>query len=65
MISMQRRGLIPNKEASVAKLYTSELDQRMVATGMRLLGLGGATVAALLTTTVLARGREPRTVRAA
>jgi alkylation response protein AidB-like acyl-CoA dehydrogenase len=41
VISMQRRGLIPNKEASVAKLYTSELDQRMVATGMRLIGLRG------------------------
>jgi alkylation response protein AidB-like acyl-CoA dehydrogenase len=41
VISMQKRGLIPNKEASVAKLYTSELDQRMMATGMRLLGLYG------------------------
>jgi alkylation response protein AidB-like acyl-CoA dehydrogenase len=41
VISLQRRGLIPNKEASVAKLYTSDLDQRMVATGMRLLGLRG------------------------
>ena len=41
VISLQRRGLIPNKEASVAKLYSSELDQRMVATGMRLVGLAG------------------------
>ena len=41
VISMQRRGQIPNKEASIAKLYTSELDQRMVATGMRLVGLAG------------------------
>jgi alkylation response protein AidB-like acyl-CoA dehydrogenase len=41
VISLQRRGLIPNKEASVAKLYTSELDQRMIETGMRLVGLAG------------------------
>ncbi|MGD9895044.1 MAG: acyl-CoA dehydrogenase family protein, partial [Dehalococcoidia bacterium] len=39
VISMQRRGQIPNKEAAIAKLYTSDLDQRRVATGMRLLGL--------------------------
>jgi alkylation response protein AidB-like acyl-CoA dehydrogenase len=44
VISMQRRGQIPNKEASIAKLYTSELDQRMVATGMRLLGLYGQSI---------------------
>jgi alkylation response protein AidB-like acyl-CoA dehydrogenase len=41
VISMQRRGQIPNKEASVAKLYTSELDQRMAATGMAMLGMYG------------------------
>ena len=41
VISLQKRGLIPNKEASVAKLYTSELDQRLMATGMKLLGLYG------------------------
>lgn len=41
VISLQRRGLIPNKEASVAKLYTSELDQRLLATGMRLVGMYG------------------------
>jgi alkylation response protein AidB-like acyl-CoA dehydrogenase len=44
VISMQRRGQIPNKEASIAKLYTSELDQRMAATGMRLLGLYGQSI---------------------
>jgi alkylation response protein AidB-like acyl-CoA dehydrogenase len=43
VISMQRRGLIPNKEASIAKLYTSELDQRIVATGMQIVGLYGQT----------------------
>ena len=41
VISLQKRDLIPNKEASVAKLYTSELDQRLLATGMKLLGLYG------------------------
>jgi len=44
VISMQRRGQIPNKEASVAKLYSSELDQRMAATGMKLVGLAGQLI---------------------
>jgi alkylation response protein AidB-like acyl-CoA dehydrogenase len=41
VISLQRRGVIPNKEASTAKLYTSELDQRLMGTGMKLLGVYG------------------------
>ncbi|HEY8491273.1 MAG TPA: acyl-CoA dehydrogenase family protein [Dehalococcoidia bacterium] len=41
VISMQARGMVPNHEASVAKLYTSELDQRIAATGMKLVGLYG------------------------
>ena len=41
IISMQNAGLIPNKEASVAKLYTSELDQRISRTWVRTLGLYG------------------------
>jgi len=41
VISMQKRGLIPNKEASVAKLYNGELDQRIALTGMHLLGVEG------------------------
>ena len=41
VVSLQKRGLIPNKEASVAKLFTSELDQRLMATGMKLLDLYG------------------------
>ncbi len=44
VISMQKRGLIPNKEASIAKLYNGELDQRIAATGMRLLGMEGNLV---------------------
>ena len=41
VISMQKRGLIPNKEASIAKLYNGELDQRIALTGMHILGAEG------------------------
>jgi alkylation response protein AidB-like acyl-CoA dehydrogenase len=41
VISMQNRGLVPNKEASVAKLFSSELDVRISETSMRALGLYG------------------------
>ncbi|MGI8553823.1 MAG: acyl-CoA dehydrogenase family protein [Dehalococcoidia bacterium] len=44
VISMQKRGLIPNKEASIAKLYNGELDQRIALTGMHILGLEGNLV---------------------
>jgi len=39
VISMQHAGLLPNKESSVAKLYASELEQRIAATGLKVLGL--------------------------
>jgi len=39
VITMQNEGLIPNKESSVAKLYSSELEQRIAATGMKALGM--------------------------
>ncbi len=39
VISMQNAGLVPNKEASIAKLYTGELEQRIAATGLRMLGM--------------------------
>jgi alkylation response protein AidB-like acyl-CoA dehydrogenase len=39
--SLQQAGKIPNYEASVAKLYASELDQRLARTGMDLMGLYG------------------------
>ena len=35
---MQSAGQVPNKEASVAKLYSGELEQRISYTGMRALG---------------------------
>ncbi len=36
--SMQDRGLVPNMEASVAKLFGSELQQRVAETAIRVLG---------------------------
>jgi alkylation response protein AidB-like acyl-CoA dehydrogenase len=38
---MQNVGMIPNYEASMGKLYRSELNQRIAATGMKLIGLYG------------------------
>jgi alkylation response protein AidB-like acyl-CoA dehydrogenase len=45
VVSMQNAGLIPNKEASVAKLYSSELEQRIARTGTKVLGMYGQLVA--------------------
>jgi len=39
--SIQAQGKIPNYEASVAKLYHSELGQRIAQTGVRVMGLHG------------------------
>jgi len=39
--SLQQAGKIPNYEASIAKLYSSEVGQRLAGTGMQLLGLYG------------------------
>ncbi len=39
--SMQSKGLIPNMEASIMKLYSSELGQRIARTASRLAGLHG------------------------
>jgi alkylation response protein AidB-like acyl-CoA dehydrogenase len=41
VISMQNRGLVPNKESSIAKLFSSELDVRISRTAMKALGLYG------------------------
>ena len=35
---MQGAGQVPNKEASIVKLFSGELEQRIAATGMRALG---------------------------
>jgi len=39
--SLQQAGKIPNYEATIAKMYSSELGQRLAGTGMELLGLHG------------------------
>ncbi len=39
IISMQNGGLLPNYEASTAKLYNSELSQRLALTSTRVFGL--------------------------
>jgi alkylation response protein AidB-like acyl-CoA dehydrogenase len=39
---MQSKGLIPNYEASISKLYGSELTQRLAHTGLQLMGMHGA-----------------------
>jgi alkylation response protein AidB-like acyl-CoA dehydrogenase len=41
---LQSQGKVPNYEASVSKLYGSELAQRLAAVGMNLLGLDGQLV---------------------
>ena len=38
---MQSRGLVPNKEASMSKVYGSENYQRVAAAGLKVLGLYG------------------------
>ncbi|MBM3138971.1 MAG: hypothetical protein FJZ92_01845 [Chloroflexi bacterium] len=40
-ITIQARNLIPNHEASMSKLFTSELGQRIAATNLKLYGLYG------------------------
>ncbi|HET7738435.1 MAG TPA: acyl-CoA dehydrogenase family protein, partial [Tepidiformaceae bacterium] len=42
VLSMQQAGQVPNQEASIAKMYNSELGQRFARLGVRLLGLTGA-----------------------
>ncbi len=41
VVTMQKKGLIPNHEASVAKLFSSELNQRIARTGLNMLGMYG------------------------
>lgn len=44
IVSMQNRGLIPNDEASMAKLFNSELSQRVAQTCMAVMGLRGQVI---------------------
>jgi alkylation response protein AidB-like acyl-CoA dehydrogenase len=39
--SMQAKGQLPNAEASMSKMYGSELQQRLANTGMQIMGLPG------------------------
>lgn len=41
IISMQKRGQVPNYEASMNKLFRSEVSQRIAQTGMKVIGLYG------------------------
>ena len=41
VVTMQAKGLIPNHEASMTKLFASELSQRISRTGIKVLGLYG------------------------
>jgi len=41
IISMQAAGQIPNSEASIAKLFNTELSQRIARTELKMLGLWG------------------------
>ena len=41
IISMQAAGQVPNSEASTAKLFNSELAQRISSTSMSMLGMAG------------------------
>jgi alkylation response protein AidB-like acyl-CoA dehydrogenase len=41
VVSQQERGEVPNYEASIVKVFNSELNQRMARAGMKVLGLHG------------------------
>jgi alkylation response protein AidB-like acyl-CoA dehydrogenase len=41
IISLQKRGQVPNYEASVNKMFRSEAGQRLAQTGMKLIGMYG------------------------
>ena len=41
VVTMQAKGLIPNHEASMTKLFASELTQRIARTGVKVLGMYG------------------------
>jgi alkylation response protein AidB-like acyl-CoA dehydrogenase len=41
LISLQKRGIVPNYEASMSRLFYTETEQRVARTGMGLIGLLG------------------------
>jgi alkylation response protein AidB-like acyl-CoA dehydrogenase len=44
VVSMQAAGLIPNHEASMCKLFTSEMGQKIAALGLKLTGMYGTII---------------------
>jgi len=44
VVSMQQAGLIPNHEASMCKLFTSEMGQKIAALGLKMSGMYGMVV---------------------
>jgi alkylation response protein AidB-like acyl-CoA dehydrogenase len=45
VVTMQAKGMVPNYEASITKLFASELNQRIARTGMKVAGLYGQILA--------------------
>jgi alkylation response protein AidB-like acyl-CoA dehydrogenase len=45
VVSLQDRGLIPNYESSITKLFGSELSQRIANTALKIFGLRGQVIA--------------------
>jgi alkylation response protein AidB-like acyl-CoA dehydrogenase len=43
VVHMQNMGMVPNHEASMAKLFSSELNQRIARTGLKVVGLYGVS----------------------
>jgi alkylation response protein AidB-like acyl-CoA dehydrogenase len=41
VVSLQARGLVPNYEASIVKVFNSEYNQRLARSGIQMLGLHG------------------------
>jgi len=41
ILSIQEAGNVPNHEASIAKLFTTELNQRIALTALHVLGMDG------------------------
>ena len=44
VVAMQTAGLVPNQEASIGKLFMSEVGQRFSRVGLKLFGLSGQLV---------------------
>ncbi|TAK66996.1 MAG: acyl-CoA dehydrogenase, partial [Dehalococcoidia bacterium] len=44
VVSMQQAGLIPNHEASMCKLFTSEMGQKIAALGLKMSGMYGMVI---------------------